>query len=110
MASGEPVARGDFDVHLADGALTYVKQPCEQEDTEARFFLHVTPERVSDLPEYRREHGFDNLDFAFFPNGALFEGRCAARAALPEYPIASIRTGQHDGNGEIWSAEFAVGR
>ena len=108
-ASGEPVARGKFDVHLADGALTYVKQPCEQEDTEARFFLHVTPERVSDLPEARRQYGFDNLDFAFFPNGALFEGKCAARAALPEYPIASIRTGQHDERQEIWSAEFAVG-
>ena len=109
-ASGEPIAEGDFDVHLADGALTYVKQPCEQADTEARFFLHVTPDRVRDLPEDRREHGFDNLDFAFFPNGALYEGRCAARAALPEYAIASIRTGQYDGNGEIWSAEFGVGR
>ena len=109
-ASGTPIARGKFDVHLSDGALTYVKEPCEQADTDARFFLHITPERVSDLPEARRARGFDNLDFTFFPNGALFEGKCAARAALPEYPIASIRTGQHaSGVGEIWSAEFAVG-
>ena len=110
-ASGEPVARGVFDVHLADEALVYVKEPCSPADTEDRFFLHITPERVSDLPDERREYGFDNLDFAFFPNGALYEGKCAARAALPEYPIASIRTGQHvSGVGEIWSAEFAVGR
>ena len=109
-ASGVPVVRGEFDIHLADGALVYAKEPCATADTEARFFLHVTPERVSDLPEDRREHGFDNLDFGFFPNGALFEGRCAARAALPGYAVASIRTGQYDGNGEIWSAEFAVGR
>ena len=110
-ASGEPVARGVFDVHLAGGALVYVKEPCSPADTEDRFFLHITPERVSDLPDERREYGFDNLDFAFFPNGALYEGKCAARAALPEYPIASIRTGQHvSGVGEIWSAEFAVGR
>ena len=111
MASGKPVARGEFDVHLADGALIYVKEPCEQADTEDRFFLHITPERVGDLPEERRGWEFDNLDFAFFPNGALFEGRCAARAALPEYPISSIRTGQFaHGVGEIWRAEFAVGR
>ena len=110
-ASGEPVARGDFDIHIAHGALVYVKEPCEQADTEARFFLHVTPERAGDLPYERREHGFDNLDFAFFPNGALFDGKCAARAALPEYPIASARTGQYaSGLVEIWSAEFAVGR
>ena len=110
-SSGEPVARGAFDVHLADGELAYVKEPCEPGDTEARFFLHVTPERVSDLPEERRQYGFDNLDFAFFPNGALFEGKCAARAALPGYAVASVRTGQYTGGvGEIWSAEFAVGR
>ena len=110
-ASGDPIARSDFDVHLTDGALVYVKEPCEPADTEARFFLHVTPERISDLRADRRIYGFDNLDFDFFPNGALFEGRCAVRAALPEYPIASIRAGQYAGGiGEIWSAEFAIKR
>ena len=110
-ASGEPVARSDFDVHLTDGALVYVKEPCSPADTDARFFLHIFPERVGDLPEERRARGFDNLDFAFFPNGALFDGRCAARAALPDYAVASIRTGQHvSGVGEVWSVEFAVGK
>ena len=109
-ASGEPVARDVFDVYLSDADLTYVKEPCDQVDTNARFFLHIVPERVGDLPEERRGFGFDNLDFAFFPNGALFEGKCAARAALPEYAVASIRAGQYDGDGEIWSAEFAVER
>ena len=110
-ASGEPVALGVFDVHLADGALVYAKEPCSQGDTEDRFFLHITPERLSDLPDERRARGFDNLDFAFFPNGALYEGSCAARAALPEYAVASVRTGQYAGGvGEIWSVKFAVGR
>ena len=107
---GEPVARGAFDVYLANGALVYVKEPCEPADAEARFFLHITPEQASDLPDERRRFGFDNLDFAFFPNGALFAGRCAARIPLPDYPVSSIRTGQYiSGVGEIWSAEFAVG-
>ena len=110
-ATGEPIARGEFDVHLADGALVYVKEPCEPADTEARFFLHIAPERVGDLPEARKPYGFDNLDFGFFPNGALFEGSCAARIPLPDYPFSSIRTGQYGGGvGEIWSAEFPVGR
>ena len=110
-ASNEPVARGVFDVHLAEGALVYVKEACEEADTEARFFLHVVPDRAEDLPDDRRQYGFDNLDFAFFPNGALFEGSCAARIPLPDYPISSIRTGQYVGGvGEIWSAEFEVGR
>ena len=109
--SGEPLARGAFDVHMADGALVYVKKPCEQGDTDAKFFLHIRPERVGDLPEERRGSGFDNLDFDFFPNGALFDGRCAARVPLPDYPIASIRTGQHAGGaGELWRSEFEVER
>ena len=108
-ASGEPVAQGKFDVHLAEGALVYAKEPCAQEDTGARFFLHVVPESANDLPEARRGSGFANLDFDFFPNGgALFEGKCAARADLPDYPIASIRTGQSaESGGELWRAEFA---
>ena len=107
VAGSEPLARGAFDVHLADGDLVYVKEPCAQADTEARFFLHVVPERVSDLPEARREAGFDNLDFRFFLNGARFDGKCAAQVALPDYPFASVRTGQFVGGvGEVWSAEF----
>ena len=108
---GEPLTRSTFDLYAVDGALVYVKEQCDQSDIAHRFFLHIFPERTDDLPEGRRRYGFDNLDFDFFYRGALFDGKCAARAALPEYPIASIRTGQHGGGvGEIWSAEFAVGR
>ena len=110
VAGSEPLARGAFDLHLLDGDLVYVKEPCDQADTGAKFFLHIIPERVGELPEERREFGFDNLDFRFFLNGAWFDGECAARVALPDYPIASVRTGQFVvGAGEIWSAEFEVG-
>ena len=108
--SGEPLARGAFDIHLTGGALVYVKQPCDPADTEARFFLHIAPERVGDLPEERRGYGFDNLDFDFFPKpGALFEGKCAARVPLPDYPIAEVRTGQYASGGEeVWGVEAAM--
>ena len=111
VAKSEPVAEGPFDLHLFDGDLVYVKEPCAQADTEARFFLHIVPERVNDLPEERRELGWDNLDFRFFLNGAWFDEKCAAQVALPSYPIASVRTGQFvSGTGEIWSANFEIGR
>ena len=110
VAGSEPIARGAFDIHLLDGDLVYVKEPCAQADTEARFFLHIVPERISDLPEERRQLGWDNLDFPFFQNGAWFDAQCAGRVPLPPYPIASVRTGQFvSGTGEVWSAEFPIG-
>ena len=110
VAGSAPVAQGAFDLYLLDGDVVYVKESCEPADTEARFFLHIVPERAGDLPDERRELGFDNLDFRFFLSGAWFGGQCAARVPLPDYPVASVRTGQYvSGAGEIWSAEFAAG-
>ena len=61
------------------------------------------------MPQERRQFGFDNLDFDFFLRGALFDGKCVATVPLPDYVIASLRTGQFGPQGELWSAEFAVG-
>ena len=104
----EPIARGAFDVHAADGALVYVRERCEPADTEARFFLHIVPERAEDLPDAALGAGFENRDFDFYLNGALFDGKCAARVPLPDYPIAGIRTGQWGEGGESWRAEFSL--
>ena len=105
-----PVARSVFNLYLLDDNLVYTQERCDQEDAQNRFFLHIVPEHPDDLPENRREFGFDNLDFDFFLRGALFAGRCVAMVPLPDYAIASIRTGQFvRGEGELWSAEFAVG-
>ena len=108
-AAGVPVARSVFDLYVTDSQLTYVKEQCGQEDTEQRFFLHITPERADDLPQERRERGFDNLDFDFFLNGALFDGKCVVSVSLPEHPVVSVQTGQFGPQGELWSAEFALG-
>ena len=108
MAESEPLARGLFDIRLTDGDLTYLKEPCVAADAQARFFLHIVPERVSDLQSERQEAGFDNLDFDFSLRGAIFDGKCAARLPLPNYPLGSLRTGQYSGAGEVWSVEFTV--
>ena len=110
IQEGPPRARSVYDVYLTNGELMYINDSCDPAGTEDKFFLHVVPERVSDLPEGRRMRGFDNLDFDFVSNGALLDDKCVASVSLPEHPIASIRTGQFvSGEEPIWSAEFEVG-
>ena len=106
--AGEPLARSVYDVHLGGRALTYLRDGCTDEEAEARFFLHVYPADEGDLPEHRREHGFGNLDFTLAARGARIDGNCVAVARLPDYPIATIRTGQYDDTGALWTAEFPV--
>ena len=113
IAAGEPAARSDFDLYLGENTLTYLKSPCGAPDTQAHFFLHIVPEDVQDLPAHRRQYGFDNLDFHDDDDGSMpalvFGGKCMVERRLPEYPIASIRTGQYTpGEGQIWKAEFPV--
>ena len=104
----EPLARSIFNVHRDRRTLTYVRDGCMEAETVARFFLHVDPLDPDDLPAHRREHGFDNLDFTFARSGARIDGNCVAVATLPDYPIASVRTGQYDGTGAIWETEFSI--
>ena len=107
--AGEPLARSVFDVYAVGRALTYVRDGCADEDAAAPFFLHVDPVAAGDLPEHRREHGFDNLDFSLAASGAhLPGGSCVAVVPLPDYPIARIHTGQYDEESERWRAEFAL--
>lgn len=107
VASVEPDARAVFNIYMNEKSRTliYAKEPCDPTDVEPRFFLHVVPERKADLPDDRRMLGFENRDFDFRLRGAVFDGKCAASVPLPEYPAASIRTGQWiRGEGELWDA------
>lgn len=107
VAGAEPVASAFYDIHLIDGALVYVRAPCERADMGRRAFLHVFPADANDLSEERREHGFDNLDFTLSRTGAYFDGICIARAELPRYGIDRIHTGHFNSTGELWRVEFA---
>ena len=111
ITAGEPVVRSDFDVYLSENELIYVKEPCVPADREARFFLALYPVDVNDLPDDRKQHGFDNLDFDFGGRGLIFDGKCMATAALPEYAIARISTGQFvtvSSYNNIWEAKFRL--
>ena len=95
---GPPAAQSHYDLYLSPGALTYLKEPCAPSDARARFFLHIIPANVADLPDDRRPYGFANLDFAFPRYGVN----------LPPHPIATIRTGQFvPGETALWRADLA---
>ena len=100
-----------FQVYLqGDGQwLRYGREDCAAADVEARFFLHLTPRDLADLPPHRRRHGFENLDFSFAKaGGKLWQGQCRAQIRLPYYPIAHLRTGQYAADsGELWAGEYA---
>ena len=107
-SSSTPAAQSVYDIHIIDDDLVYVKEPCVESDIASKFFLHVSPDRVGDLPADRREDGYDNLDFDFLLHGAPIDGLCAARVPLPEYSVASVRTGQFNESGVLWSAAFRL--
>ncbi len=111
IMSREPSLRSDFDVYLIGNELTYFKNPCVPADTDRRFFLHVVPADVDDLPRHRKLHSFDNLDFNGRRKFESFDGKCLVIIPLPDYAIVSIRTGQYiRGEGRIWEGEITVGR
>ena len=94
--AGAPAAQSVFHSYLADGALHLVKAPCRQDDTESKFFLHVAPFRLRDLPAPRRPFGFANRDFHFSRYGLRVQGRCLATVPLPTYGLEAIRVGQFE--------------
>ena len=109
IASGEPAVRSVFDVYIGENTVSYLKSPCVRADTEAKFFLALYPADANALPDRRKQHGFDNLDFDFDRRGVIFNGRCMARIPLPEYAITRISTGQYvrveGGYNNLWKAE-----
>ena len=112
-AAAGPAARAEFDVYLHAGALYYVKENCRPEEVAPRVFLHLFPARDADLPEARREYGFNNRGFEFGWRGGFFDGKCITQEPLPDYPVARIRTGQYAGGETLWQAELnpsALGR
>ena len=99
-----------YDVYIDEGRVIYAKEPCEPAHTEAIFFLHIIPVNRDDLPEHRKQYGFDNLDFRFGAYGWQDGSSCRAVRELPEYDISIIRTGQsvreEDGWRPTWGAEY----
>ena len=108
---GLPIIASAFAVYHLDDALLYVGEGerCAAEGRRRKFFLHVHPQDVNDLPEGQRRVGFANLDFQRDRNWTR-AGRCFALRYLPAFPIAEIRTGQfvkRYGFEPLWEGRFS---
>ena len=108
IGDAPPLIRSDWNVHIAENSLVYVKERCGPQDVDALFFLHLEPIYRNDLPGDRKQYGFDNLDFAFGNHDVIEGGVCIAIRELPDYAIAALRTGQLAGDGHIWKGSFDV--
>ena len=108
-AQSLPSARNRYDVYLMGNRLIYTREDCAAEDLES-FFLFLEPAAVADLPEWRRQYGFDNLGFDFRQYGMQADGVCLVNFPLPGYAITQVRTGQHSGAAgnfeHLWEEEF----
>ena len=105
------VVESKYDVYARDNALLYVKEPCSQDDVEATFFVHVVPVDVNDLPDYRRRHNADSLDFRFEEHGWRSGNQCLAARRLPTYAIRHVETGQYGpGGGRLWEGNIPFDR
>ena len=98
----------DFDVYHRKNALFYVKENCTNDDTRPKFFLHLVPVDKGALSDDRKRYGFDNFDFSFDKHGALSDGQCGAVRKIPDYGMATIRTGQFipGEDHRIWEATY----
>ena len=108
ITSGRLVSKAVFDVYTYPGGrmLGYARGGCTLPDIRPAFFVHIAPVDGEDLPAYRRQYGFDNLDFTFSDRGWKVGGKCWTYVALPDYEIARIHTGQDTKRGRIWETEL----
>ncbi len=84
---------------------------CVRSAPSRRFLLNLIPVDVDDLPDHRKRHGFDNLDFHFNDHKPPLTERYAAVRELPDYAIAYVRSGQfvvnEDGSTtRLWEEEI----
>ena len=114
--AGEPIIRSNYDVYINETRLIYLHRSCRLTGFKHKFFLHITPVHLHDLPEDRKQYGFDNLDFSFKDNFSdhsftfVNNDTCIVVRHLPQYAIKQIQTGQFTREtGPIWEGEVTFG-
>ena len=103
-----PVVTSDCcDVYSLGDEILYHDRGCglprkyPQTGPKVKFFLHVTPVNVRDLPVERRPFGFGNYNFG--PSRLQHrDGFCFAALRLPPYDIAEVHTGQFQ---KVWLSD-----
>ena len=90
--TGDVIIRSTYTVYREKQRLVYVKELCDREDVDTRFFLHVVPSDTNLLPPGRSHLSFD---FEFSGHGWRIEETCIAVRELPSwFANGHITTGQ----------------
>lgn len=119
IESDSPVVSSEWDIFIKEDVIVYHKENCSLRDVIHPFFLHTHPVILTDLPQQRQEHGFENRDFLFTGYdrmnrrvglGARVGEDCIAVRDLPSYEITSIQTGQYSSEGKTWTVEISPDR
>lgn len=106
------IATSHYDVYFTGHALLYVSRKGCRINGKRKFFVHVVPLDVKDLPLPRRRYGYDSLNF-FGDVSWQKNGKCYQVRGLPKYGIAQISTGQflqsemRLSSPYIWSGSFS---
>ena len=106
--AAEPDVRTVFDIYIRDNRLIYSRTPCARADVRDRFFVHIFPTNDGNLSGDRKRHGFVDLDFDFNRLGGWIDETCAAMAALPNWEIARVLTGQFTASKRLWEADIPL--
>ena len=122
LAVRKPVVRSHWNVHVSGSKIAYLKDPCDSADLDDPFVLRLLP-ATSAKDSVRRERdgdGFVRYHTVEFrriygrfgvpgESALMFNGKCILSLSLPDWPIATISTGQHphaDGESVLWEATF----
>lgn len=106
------IATSYYDVYFTGNKLLYVGRKGCGINEKKKFFVHVVPLDVKDLPLPRRRYGYDSLNF-FGDVSWQKNGKCYQVRGLPKYGIAKISTGQFMqsemrlSSPHIWSGSFS---
>ena len=107
------IATSYYDVYFTGNKLLYVGRKGCGINEKKKFFVHVVPLDVKDLPLPRRRYGYDSLNF-FGDVSWQKNGKCYQVRGLPKYGIAKISTGQFMqsemrlSSPHIWSGSFSL--
>ena len=106
------IGESTYNIHLHEGALYYVKQPCVAADTEGSFFMNVFPEDAADLPEQLRQYGYETINsYSDFERDGLRDSdKCVKRQRLPDYPVGRLQAGQVLDGAVVWEVDIPFGR
>ena len=101
VAATPPLARSDYDLRLAPGALVWLKAPCDAADTAGEFAFAAWP-----------ADGGAAVSFAcdFGRCGVRVDGACMVSTRLPRRTLKTIVAGQRLRHGpHLWRVAVAMG-